>query len=654
MKESTLAGILPDPIYWLSLDYDLKENLLGSIHNAQWDKVLKILEFSIRIARDLTKWNAELISIWIDLIKVIIEDLNMNKQPAEDKMKDFLKEYPLCLHLLEEYRQINHQSGQFGLQKPIKDVLIQKKHDIVIRIQNLFRNKNTDISFITSPGRLVALLGEAIESELSKTINNTNVSEEHLRYSLFHGVLPMIPKSTTITDSSNTFLPIKVECYLEKQLPEGSIVEGAFFIPLPCSSSYRENTNISIDWGKYLVLTFSDGFIEMVHPSTGERLLTGPFDFQSNESDLMVMEDPVISLEYIRDTISSKGVEISSAPFDDNHDTWYLVSGSMRGNIAIWSPTEGGSLLRTINGAHHNGVAVLRSINNDEGRSLLLLSGGYDGQVKVWSIPSGKLLGQLSINRGNKDFGGHGNRGKYRPELSAIINDMLVIPIDDDENVDNVDNGNNIFIVACDSNGYLVIWSSSKSALMVPNSAKLVFCGTPLSGNAFIKPPLKCLQYFGNTLEMAANEGSFTTTKTYILIIATQTGKILRAFISKSRGNSEIHVSFEAFAPALLKDTHEIVSLALHPNGYCTLPPRIITDRWLYVGHLNGRISIVKLSTNALGIDIYKQFHINNYSPDGGNYCRSSNTFELVGMVHHPKKSQLITFDTEGMLRFWR
>jgi WD40 repeat protein len=120
-----------------------------------------------------------------------------------------------------------------------------------------------------------------------------------------------------------------------------------------------------------------------------------------------------ILLEYTfqnYDEIISAGAEFSKAAI--NWDETYIVAGALSGEIYVWN-TEDGSLLTILKAHKTRGVdgwgGGIKNLEFSPAANVLL-SVGYDGSTKLWTIPSGVLLKEINTCH---HFGGFTQDGRY-------------------------------------------------------------------------------------------------------------------------------------------------------------------------------------------------------------------------------------------------
>ncbi|KAJ1499139.1 Serine/threonine-protein kinase smu1, partial [Coelomomyces lativittatus] len=191
---------------------------------------------------------------------------------------------------------------------------------------------------VVPPSRLLTLLGQALKWQVQ------NEGPLLSGYNLFRGEYPLL---TPEQDS------IPTHCFAKLQLP--SHCETCLFSPN----------------GQMLFTGAADGMIEILHPLTGKLRLDIPYQ---KESKRMGMESAILSLAVTR-------------------DGKLLASGSDVGAIQVWHVATG-VCVKSFPRAHAHGVTCLVWHKDDS----QLLSGGYDGLIRLHGMKSGKLL---------KEFRGH-------------------------------------------------------------------------------------------------------------------------------------------------------------------------------------------------------------------------------------------------------
>lgn len=305
-------------------------------------------------------------------------------------------------NVLQNLRDDN-QNGKGGEARYLKleaALLSQASNGIVKSVETLFQNGATTIDeqrdkvasslrdelVVVPKSRLLSIIGEALNARVQ-----TNELLPDTVYDVFHGVIPKGSFSFTL-DKVDSYVS---KCYSKREFLIGSHVEAATF-----SSN-----------GQYLAIGLSDGFVELVNPVTGQLLKN--LSFQTDETRMIVMENPIISMDF-------------------SNDNSILAVATHKGEVAIWRLDDGNCIRRLPPSLHKDGGVLLVRFGGRDGQ--MIITGGYDGVLKVSGLRSGKVI---------KEFKHH----------SSFITDCFLSS-----------NGNLLY--SCGADGLVCIWDIRLASLV--------------------------------------------------------------------------------------------------------------------------------------------------------------------------------------------
>ncbi|KAJ5078673.1 wd40 repeat-containing protein smu1 [Anaeramoeba ignava] len=304
----------------------------------------------------------------------------------------------------------------------------------------------------------------------------------------------------------------------------------------------------------------------------------------------------------------------------------YFATGSIQGFIEIWDPEIAKihpDLAFQENGLmkHDSAILSLAFSNN----SKLLASGSQNGEIKIWSIETGKLLKKiptahsqgitcleilsekLEIMSGSFDslIRSHGLRsGNKLKEFrghQSFVNSILIPK-------------SGTILLSGSSDGSIRIWDiKSEQCLSIFHLPKLAQVD---------QEKIKGMDL--NTLELQAKDDA---TLYSIQFIPEKKGKILvcnrspHLFIIDQSGSIS-----QIFSSPTIKTNQpkDFVAACVSAKG-----------TWIYAVDESGTIFCFSLITNNLE----HQF--------------IGHEKEVVGIVHHPQKSLLVTYSEDGTIKFW-
>ncbi|KAJ5074850.1 wd40 repeat-containing protein smu1 [Anaeramoeba ignava] len=358
--------------------------------------------------------------------------------------------------------------------------------------------------------------------------------------------------------------------------------------------------------------------------------IEGPFDLFHGKTTTQTRKSFGLSEEVEKctdkfiDSIKFQNSYPEKALFSPNGK--YFATGSIQGFIEIWDPEIAKihpDLAFQENGLmkHDSAILSLAFSNN----SKLLASGSQNGEIKIWSIETGKLLKKiptahsqgitcleilsekLEIMSGSFDslIRSHGLRsGNKLKEFrghQSFVNSILIPK-------------SGTILLSGSSDGSIRIWDiKSEQCLSIFHLPKLAQVD---------QEKIKGMDL--NTLELQAKDDA---TLYSIQFIPEKKGKILvcnrspHLFIIDQSGSIS-----QIFSSPTIKTNQpkDFVAACVSAKG-----------TWIYAVDESGTIFCFSLITNNLE----HQF--------------IGHEKEVVGIVHHPQKSLLVTYSEDGTIKFW-
>jgi WD40 repeat-containing protein SMU1 len=305
--------------------------LVAAIHGGSWERVLEML-------RPASLDPTLLIALYEQLFLELAEEGHI------DAARILLRESE-PMGVLRQDDEQRYLKLENALSTAILSKTAGAKIDLVQRKEAKRAKIAKDLlGHLTAvpPGRLLALLGEALQWEAQ------GQSSEAVSFDIFRGIVPMMTAKTDAIPST---------CYKTAKLPAGEHVEAAAFSPD----------------GALFVVGLADGFIEVWSLASGlPRLDLAYQSSPASKADFMVMRTSIMCMAFTPDSA-------------------LLAVGCLDGSVALWKVATG-QCLKRIPEAHTGGVFSVAF--SPDGTSIL--TAGYDNAARLFSSRTGTLIRQFA------------------------------------------------------------------------------------------------------------------------------------------------------------------------------------------------------------------------------------------------------------------
>ena len=407
------------------------------------------------------------------------------------------------------------------------------------------------------PGRLVALLGQALRwqaasgSLLPSPAAVTGSSSVPLRYDIFRGALPL----RRDIEERPCALPI-----------EEAAAGGGGLAPLSFGAAAHPTAADFTPDGGRLIVGCVDGIIECYDAEAGSGALCSDLEYQSRD-EFMLHDDAVLCLAVAK-------------PAGD-----LLASGSRDGAVKVWRLTTGEAVVKFAS-PHGAGAGVTALAFSRDCASLL--TGGFDGVVKLHGLRSGQTL---------KAYTGH---------TDAITS--LAVTVDGS-------------YVSASADGTARVWQSRGTECI----AVLRPPPTPGAASALGATPLIA------ALPLPSGAGD-------LVVVAPRAGA---AFLMTLRGGAVVRTFSLPAAAKPGGRAPTLAAVAVSPQG-----------RFFYAATDDGALHVFAVRTGALEASLTPRAAPEAGAGWAGEHQPARvGVGSALGLVHHPLRNQLAAFASDGNLR---